>query len=204
MTFSTKASGAVADVLQRKTSRRGFLARTAMFGTAAAVAPADIVLRPMTAYAAVCGPNATAASGYTVFCCSINDGANECPTGTFAAGWWKADSSPYCCKGGRPQARYYVDCNARCHCGGGGHFCYDGCSSCSCTHGTGSCDERRQCCNVFRYGQCHTEMPMVGAVACRVVTCTPPYELFDECSRSSATDDTTGLHTAPCLSPRGC
>ena len=90
--------------LLTRTSRRSFLATTTMTATALSVAPVDFVLRPGTAYAAVCqcvpGQDCDCSSlccdGYTQFCCTINNGANACPPGTFAGGWWKADGSIYC------------------------------------------------------------------------------------------------------------
>ena len=39
----------------------------------------------------------------------------------------------------------------------------------------GGCDTRRVYCNYFRYGQCHQRSASPGPIACRVVTCTPPY-----------------------------
>jgi hypothetical protein len=36
-------------------------------------------------------------------------------------------------------------------------------------------------------------------VACRVVTCTPPYLIFPSCGRTTLFDNTTANHTAPCL-----
>lgn len=207
MSLVDRLTAAAAEGVGRRSGRRGFLVRAALVSTAAVVAPSEFLLRPASAYAAICGPDTSASAGYTVFCCSVNGGVNECPPGTFAGGWWKADASPYCCSGGQPGPRYYIDCQAECtHCSASafGHFCTPGCSSCQCGQGSGSCDQRRQCCNQFRYGQCHTEIDLCGAVACRVVTCTPPYDLFPECSASSATDNSTALHSAPCLSPRGC
>src|SRR5579875_3588357 len=86
-------------------SRRSFLTRTAIFGSALTVNPFTFALRPVSAYAAVCGADATCADGYSVFCCTITGGGNFCPEGTFTGGWWKADNSGFCC--GAP--RYYID-----------------------------------------------------------------------------------------------
>jgi uncharacterized protein with LGFP repeats len=69
----------------------------------------------------------------------------------------------------------------------------------SCHSGNGTCDQRRYCCNVFRYGQCHLEIPGVTPVVCRVITCTPPWEWDPACGTSARTDNRTGSHTAPCL-----
>jgi hypothetical protein len=200
---SQRLAERVAGFLGAHTSRRGFIARTAVIGSALAVNPGGFVLRPGTAYAAVCGPAPDCAAGYTAFCCTTN-GANQCPPGTFVGGWWKADGSSYCCGG----PRYYIDCQNSCTgcssgCGGYNSFCSSACINGSCHCASGSCDQRRVSCNYFRYGQCHQEIGCGGPVACRVVSCTPPYELFGECSNASATDNATAEHSAPCL-PGGC
>jgi hypothetical protein len=51
----------------------------------------------------------------------------------------------------------------------------------------------------FRYGQCHQEIPQVGAIVCRVVTCTAPWEFDATCTTTDARDDSTAHHDAPCL-----
>lgn len=195
---------ASARFLAARTTRRGFLARTAVVGSALAVAPGRFILRPGTAYAAVCGPDSTCGAGYSVFCCTINGGSNTCPPGTFPAGWWKADNSNFCC--GR--ARYYIDCQGECTtCTSGcssSAFCSPSCVNCSCYCASGTCDERHVCCNYFRYGQCHQEVDCSGPVACRMVTCTPPYQLDLGCTSASATDNRTLYHSAPCLPDSAC
>jgi hypothetical protein len=153
------------------------------------------VLRPGTAYAAVCGPGAGASSGWTVFCATINDGVNACPPDSIAAGWWKSDGASLC--GGK--ARYIIDCNASCvHCTSGGRtgICNRTCWSCSCDSGLpDTCDQRRICCNAFRYGQCNQDVRQVGGVQCRVVSCTPPWK-FEDCSTAPATDNRTVNHNS--------
>lgn len=62
--------------------------------------------------------------------------------------------------------------------------------------------KRRVCCNVFRYGQCHHEVPGVTEVVCRVVTCTVPWEWDEECSDTVRSDNRTATHTATCLPGR--
>ncbi len=196
--ISTTIVKHVSTKLARGSTRRSFLVKTAVIGAALATNPMRYLLRPGTAYAAVCGPGADCGSGWTVFCCSINGGSNTCPPNTVPAGWWKTDGSAFC--GGRP--RYILDCNAMCGgcgCGQGG-ICDAGCHpdwGCHC--GSGSCDQRRVACNHFRYGQCHQEIPCVGPVVCRVATCTPPWEWDPTCTTASATANQTGPHTAPCL-----
>ena len=200
---STSLTSRLADVatgwLSRRTSRRGFLVRAGVVGSALAVDTVGFVLKPQTAYASVCGPGASCSSGWTVFCATINNGVNACPPGSIAAGWWKADGATLC--GGK--ARYIVDCNATCsRCagsGGGTGICSRSCWSCSCTCGPSSgCDRRKVCCNAFRYGQCHTEVPQVGGVQCRVVSCTPPWK-WESCSTAPATDNATRDHSSGSL-----
>ena len=177
-------------------SRRSFLVRSAVVGSALAVNPFRFVFKPGTAYAAACGTDPECGDGWTAMCCSINQGSNTCPPGSIAAGWWKVDNSGFC--GGGP--RYYIDCNAgcgSCGCGSGG-VCSSACNNCSCRCNSGSCDQRAVCCNQFRYGQCHMDV-CVGAVVCRVISCSPPWEFDPTCSTVSATSFATALHDAPCL-----
>ena len=173
--MSARLADRAARLLARHPNRRSFLTRTALVGTALAVAPTDFVLRPGTAYAAICNCSGTACGcgslccdGYTEFCCTIT-GANTCPPGTMAAGWWKADGSSYCAG-----PRYYIDCNATCHCGTG-RICPDSCSDapwgCGCAKG--DCNNRKAGCTQFRYGQCNQQVATVGRIACRVVSCDP-------------------------------
>jgi hypothetical protein len=172
--------------------RRGFLAGAAVAGAALAVNPWGFLVRNASAYDAVCGSAAACSDGYSVFCCTINDGLNSCPPDSFIGGWWKADASSFC--GG--SARYYIDCNAY----------RDGAWKCSCASGT--CDSRRVACNQFRYGQCNLDIPYsnTGPVVCRIVSCTPPWQQYGGvCTTSSATDQSTASHSAPCVGtpPRG-
>jgi hypothetical protein len=192
--LAQRAADAVTGWLSRRTSRRGFLVRAGVVGSALAVDTIGFALRPQSAYASVCGPGSNCGSGWTVFCATINNGVNRCPEGSVAAGWWKADGASLC--GGH--ARYIVDCNATCtNCGGGGSgICARSCWSCSCRCGpSSSCDQRKACCNAFRYGQCHQEVPQVGGVVCRVVSCTPPWR-WERCSTAPATDNNTRNHNS--------
>ena len=192
---------AVADWLVRRTSsflasrssRRGFLVGTAVTGSAVAAAGVKFATRPGTAYAAItdCPPGSACLDGYTEFCCTINGGQNTCPPGSFAGGWWRADFSSFC-----NGTRYYIDCMQDC-CGPRrlDGFC-SGCVECQCG---GGCDKRKVYCNYFRYGQCHQEIAESGPIACRVVTCVPPYATDPSCSPVSAVDNATAEHTAACL-----
>ncbi len=189
-------------VLANKVDRRGFLARSAIVGSALTVAPTEFLLRPTSAYAAACtcvGANcacgALCCDGFTEFCCSIY-GTNACPPGTAVAGWWKADGSGMC---GGP--RYYMDCNSGCGgcgCGGSG-VCPGSCSGTGCGCANGNCNERRAGCNEFRYGQCNQAIACLGPIVCRLVTCIPPWEIEPSCTTAVATDNSTAFHDAPCL-----
>ena len=180
----------------RGVTRRSFLVRTAILGSALLVNPLRYLLRPGTAYASLCGPDASCASGWTAFCCTVNDGHNSCPPGSLPAGWWKADNSSFCNSG----PRYYIDCNAECgSCGCRGGVCAPGCVKCNCHCASGTCDERFTCCNQFRYGQCNQDLACVGPIVCRVVTCVAPWDFDATCTTTSATANATALHDAPCL-----
>ncbi len=195
MTMVDTIAAATKPLLERLSSRlggpvwnrRSFLVRTALFGSAVAIAPKEFALEPRTAYQSVCGLSANCHDGYTGFCCTINGGGNFCPTGTFIAGWWKADRASFC--GGK--ARYYIDCNGlpntewHCHC-----------------PSTSTCDKRHVSCVQFRYGNCHTEIAIdvkKSPVVCRLVTCTPPWQFDPACTTASFTDQETVTHSAPCL-----
>jgi LGFP repeat len=179
-------------------SRRGFFVGAAVAGSALATNPRAYALMPQTAYATICGPGNTSSSGWTIFCATINKGVNGCPPGSFTAGWWKAADSSWCGGG----YRYIVDCNARCtKCttGCSDHICDSRCWNCSCSTGsTATCDQRRNCCNAFRYGQCNTQVKCSGGVHCRVVSCVAPYT-WDNCSTTSFRSDSTAEHSSPYL-----
>jgi len=182
----------------RPLSRRSVLVGAAVAGSALATNPRTYALRPVSAYASICGPGSTFDSGWTVFCCTINKGVNACPPGSFAAGWWKAADSSWCGNG----YRYIVDCNAscsKCSTGCSDGICDSRCWSCSCGRGSSAtCDQRRVCCNAFRYGQCNTQVKCSGGVHCRVVSCVAPYK-WDNCTTTSLSDNRTAEHSAPCL-----
>lgn len=197
-TVGERAVNASAGWLDAHFSRRSFLAKVAVVGAALATAPLEFVLRPVSAYAAVCGPANSCADGYSVMCCSINNGVNMCPPGTFAGGWWMADNASLC--GGGP--RYYIDCQAECAgCSSGcDPFCDPACANygCRCNDDPRTCDHRLVACNVFRYGQCNEQIACSGAVVCRQISCRPPYEWLP-CSSVSAVDQYTVDHSSDCL-----
>ncbi len=191
--------------LANRTSRRSFITKSALAGTALATVPAAYVLKPGTAYAAICRCNnqscdcgAQCCDGYTEFCCTLT-GENTCPTNTVPAGWWKVDGSSFCTSTGAPGPRYYLDCNAipSGPCGAGGVTRATDMCDCSCADG--NCGNRKACCTAFRYGQCNQAISCLGPIVCRVVTCTPPWRFDPTCTTATATDNNTRFHHRPCL-----
>ena len=194
--------------LGTRLSRRSFINRSALVGSAVAVGSGvDLLLRPGTAYGAVCtcantscGCGTTCCAGFSEFCCSINDGYNYCPTDTVMAGWWKADNSSYC---GGP--RYYMDCNSVCRCdtgcGGGWTFCEPGCDGTNCGCGPAGCDSYLTGCFQFRYGQCNQDLDCIGRIVCRVVACVPPWTVDPSCTTTLAVDNSTAEMDAACWTP---
>ncbi len=183
------ADGAVARLSRAlsggRWTRRSFLVRTSVVGSALAMDLRGFAFRPVHAYDSVCGTLTQCDDAFTAFCCTINNGANLCPDRTFVGGWWKADRSGFC----RGSARYYVDCNGTAD----GHW------RCHCSESR-TCDQRKVACNIFRYGNCNLEIKTEGtAVVCRVITCTPPWEWDPGCTQTSFTDESTGSQSAPCL-----
>jgi hypothetical protein len=185
--------------LERGTSRRGFLIGSAMVGSAVAVGVAvDWAARPGSAYTYITNcASGLCTDGYTEFCCALTNGINTCPPDSFPGGWWRADSSSFCGGG----TRYYIDCMQYCcgppknYCQGGYCFC-ESCQECRCA---GDCNTRRVYCNYFRYGQCHQEIPTSGPIACRVVSCVPPYTIAEYlCSTAPAVDNSTAEHAPNC------
>jgi hypothetical protein len=183
----------VSGYLGAKTSRRGFLVRSAMAGSDVAVAGIAYTTKPGSAFTRItdCPPGAMCRDGYTEFCC-VTHGANACPSGTITGGWWRADFSTFC-----NGTRYYLDCNEIC-CGpprGYRTFC-NACHECGCA---GDCNTRKSYCTYFRYGQCNQHIEWVGPIACRMVTCTPPWTLPLGCTPDGAVDNETADHNSPCL-----
>jgi hypothetical protein len=174
----------VTSALERRTTRRRFLARFATAGSALAVAPLRFALTPGSAMAVIRCSNCPAGSrccdGYTVFCCTLT-GFNACPSNTFMGGWWKCTSY----RGQGPCAgegvRYYIDCNLL-----PGDSCPNGCE---CANGT--CSRRGTCCNIFRYGQCNTQIRQITAIVCRMIKCVNPCTLYPVCNCTYKQDDNT-------------
>jgi uncharacterized membrane protein YphA (DoxX/SURF4 family) len=184
-----------ARALEARFSRRTALTRIAVAGSALAVAPVRYLLYPGSALGVVvpgsCG-GGLCTDGYTAFCCEIHQGLNTCPAGTFVGGWWMCTDyrGHQLCQGSG--VRYYVDCN---NLPGkpfpGGCRCADD-----------DCSHRRQACNVFRYGQCNTQIKGTTTVVCRVVTCENPSRIESlNCNGTLMIDDAVCGHEAGCLEP---
>ncbi len=174
----SRASG----VLDRTLTRRSFVSKATMVGTAVAATGCAVVTQPGSPYTYItdCGGGSLCRDGYTEFCCVINKGVNACPPGSIASGWWRADYSVFC-----NGTRYYIDCNE--FPDGGPCRCADGCGT------------RKVYCNHFRYGQCAPFIGGTGVIACRMVTCVPPYTIPElACSPSGAVDNATAGHNANC------
>jgi hypothetical protein len=204
--MSRKIVDRAAGFLEQRTSRRGFLRRSAIVGSALATVPAAYILRPGSAYSAVvrtpsnCPAGSRCASGgYTQFCCTMT-GVNTCPPGSMIAGWWRAEGSGYCGGG----SRYYMDCNSSscgdCGCGGSG-TCSPECAGTTCRCANNDCGNWKVGCTRFRYGQCNQNIECLGPIECRVITCVPPWEWDSSCTRSDAVDQNTRTHDAACLHP---
>lgn len=192
----------VAAATARRTSRRGFLARVALAASALVVSPMSLFTRPAYAScgqsAGLCGsPNCdcngeTDADGYTAFCCVLT-GHNSCPSGTFIGGYWKCSNyqgSGYCANNGG--VRWYLDCNIM-----------PG-AACDCRCANGDCNQRRTCCNKFRYPGCNQQITQVTCIKCRIVRCGKPWNTWpSECtspgSGGPCSDNNTCTHDAACL-----
>ena len=201
--MSRRLAESTSRFLAKRSPRRGFLAKTAVVGSALAVAPKDFITKPGTAYAQVCSCSGSRCNcsqlccdGYTEFCCTIY-GTNGCPPGSLYGGWWRVSGSNFC--GG--SNRYYLDCHNPCDgcaCGASG-ICSGSCNGTACGCALGSCGNRKAGCTHFRYGQCNRDIECLGPIVCRVVTCSAPWQLDGSCSTSSRTDEATRNHDRACL-----
>jgi hypothetical protein len=188
-----RASEAVGNALAGEGStRRSFLIRMTVFGSALAVAPIRYLLRPGVAWAANCPQpggctSGACTDGYSTFCCTLT-GSNNCPSGTHPGGWWYACiGSSYCAN----NRRYYIDCMGNCP---------TDCSQCHCANG--SCGNRRVCCN-NGYTQCGGSS--TARLRCRIVRCVNPCTIWSSCSCSGGTDQRTCTQGATCVShPSSC
>jgi hypothetical protein len=191
---SERLARVLGGLIERRTSRRSLLARSALAGAAFAVAPARYLLRPQTAWAVLtserCPDDSACNDGYSAFCCEIQHGHNRCPTGTYVGGWWKCtdyQGGGLCHEDG---VRYYLDCNRI------PGVLYHG--GCQCANG--SCSERRIDCNLFRYGQCNTHVAETTEVVCRLVICQNPATVPGlNCNGTLMIDNAVCGHEAGCL-----
>jgi hypothetical protein len=193
VSLAERLANAVGSLLDRRVSRRNALSKAALAGSAFAVAPIRYLVRPESAWAVIGPGNCSSGlclDGYTAFCCEIEGGRNECPNGTYVAGWWKctAYTGAGLCE---PQGvRYYIDCNRL-----PGQVFPGGCQCAN-----GDCGKRRVDCNHFRYGQCNTQIQGTTEVVCRLIVCQNPADLDGfNCNGTLMVDDNTCSHEAGCL-----
>jgi hypothetical protein len=196
MRFAERIAALAGAWLERRTTRRGAIARATLAGSALAVAPVRYLIRPGTAWAVIsppdCPPGAKCNDGYTAFCCEIEHGQNACPQGTYIAGWWKCTSYTGTGQCQQEGVRYYLDCNRL-----PGHTFPGGCQC-----ARGDCGRRRVDCNHFRYGQCNTQIEGQTEVVCRLVICQHPASVGGwGCNATLMIDDRTCEHEADCLRP---
>jgi hypothetical protein len=191
---TARIAGALGSLLERRTSRRGVIARAALVGSALAVSPVRYLVRPVDAWAVIapgsCPPGSPCNDGYSAFCCEIEGGRNICPVNTYVGGWWMCtdyQGGGLCHEEG---VRYYLDCNripGRGFPGG-----------CSCAQG--DCGRRRVDCNHFRYGQCNSQVSGTTEVVCRLMICQNPATVRGlSCNATEMVDDATCNHEAGCL-----
>lgn len=186
---------ASARALELRFSRRSALTQIALAGSAICVAPLRYLLYPVSAMAVIAPSDCSdglCTDGYTAFCCEINDGLNACPAGTFPGGWWMCTDyrGHHLCEA--TGVRYYIDCNAL-----PGSPLPD---ECRCAKD--NCSHRRVACNIFRYGQCNTQIAGTTAVVCRMVSCVNPGSIPSlNCSSAMMVDNAVCGHDAPCLEP---
>jgi hypothetical protein len=157
--FADTITQQAAGRLERTVSRRSFLVRMTVVGSALTIAPLRYLLRPGNAWAnnsncTTCTMGECLTSPNSTFCCSLSGGSNACPSGTDACGWWQCCVPTLYCSSG---TRYFVDC------------CDPNCGSPHCANG--HCDSRVTCCFPAEWKNCNT---MHGTIKCRVVLCVPP------------------------------
>jgi hypothetical protein len=193
-TVSERLVRALGRLIERRTTRRNLLARSALAGAAFAVAPVRYLVRPGTAWAVLtsgdCPGGSACTDGYSAFCCEIQGGNNRCPTGTYVGGWWMCTDYQYGGLCEEEGVRYYLDCNRI-----PGIYWPGGCQCAN-----GSCDERIIDCNLFRYGQCNTQVAYTTEVVCRLVICQNPSTVPGlNCNGTVAVDNGVCSHQASCL-----
>jgi hypothetical protein len=172
--LSDKVASATSKSLERRTTRQGFLVRMGLVGSALVVAPLRYLIRPGSAWAYVtscssCTSGLCFTSHTSAFCCTLDGGTNDCPSGTSPCGWWRCCDPTYCGTG----YKYFLDC---CGCTNiAGHCAQD------------SCGDRKVCCYDKEWGQCTTSYTKIR---CRIIRCVNPGTLFSNCTTTLATDTT--------------
>lgn len=159
-------------------TRKGFLGRLVMGATALSVAPLKFLISPDTAEAACgisCGCETQCTdSCFSTFCCTINNGANDCPSPSYWGGYWWANISTTYCSTGK---RYYIDCLTSTYC-------------CKCAND--NCSNRHEGCTQAAYTNCG------GAptdwIKCRIVRCVNPHDLNSNCTTTGKQDQSTCCH----------
>ena len=149
----------------------------AVAGSALATNPKSYVLRPQPAYATICGPGNTASSGWTVVLLHGQQGRQRLPARQLRRRLVEGRRLVVV-RCGLPLHRRLQRRRAR--------SARPAAPTASATASAGAaraapgrrrtCDQRRVCCNAFRYGQCNTQVKCSGGVHCRVVSCVAPYK----------------------------
>jgi hypothetical protein len=192
--MSDKLVRVTGSLLERRTNRRGFLARATVVGTALAVSPVRYLLLPEEAMAVVkpgdCSPSSKCGKqNWTEFCCSIGDwGRNHCPSYSFIGGWWKCSNYQglRVCRGTSHHHRYYIDCNAKTQ------------TSCHCKCTRNKCSYWKTCCLRYQYPNCTPQMNPRTPIVCRIVRCENPGKLYRHCSTHGRVVNKTCCHEASC------
>ena len=199
-------STAVARGLRPGSRRRSFLAQTAVVGSALVVDPQGLRAHPGNAPTpASAARTPRPAAGYTVFCCTVNNGVNACPPGTLhrrlvegrrlvlvlrSATATSSTATPRCSK-----------CTTGCS---GDNICDKQVLEllAAASGSTATCDQRRDCCNAFRYGQCNTQVQVQRRRAPAAWSAASRRTSGTNCTTTSLSDNATAEHNAPCL--QGC
>lgn len=177
-----------ANLLERGgVSRRGFLTRMTMVGSAMTVAPVRYLMQPMSVLDACCtgsdcpvgcqaGGACTCSSACctdanSTFCCTLN-GSNTCPSGSSPCGSWNCGNT----------SLIMFDCCAP----QGGSLCP---ADCRCA--LGSCANRRTCCFPQDWSNCPSNS---GVIVCRIT-----HKAFN-CEANCG----TGMKVPTCTSVPAC
>ncbi len=184
--------GAAAEAVGNRFSRRGFLVRAAVVGSAISIGPLRYFVRRASAAELVttcsgCSSGSFCCDGYTSFCCTINSGNNTtCPSGCIVGGFWYAYvGTNYCNSQPYPGRRWYIDCVSCC-------------GTCQCYNN--SCGNRETCCHYSNYGQCNGP----GTVKCRLVRCVDPCRDGESEFSSCSCDDSTVDQNTCCQGSSSC